>query len=128
MHALHSRHRSSVSYMALLVNAACGTRPASTARRALARPRVECVSSRVAMYDGHIVPSLSLRQAPLPLHMSMAVAKPPSRVKSRLVLNSIARYAGPWRRFSVGAGPSTTLPGFMRLSGSKARFTSLNAL
>src|SRR5205807_9885729 len=115
LHALHSRHRSSTSYRPSLVNSACGRRPEITARRALARPRVECFSSRVAMYDGHMVAPVSLRHSPLPLHISMSVAIPPSRLQSRLVLISMAWYVGPWRRFSRGDGPSTTLPGFMRL-------------
>src|SRR3989442_11485741 len=41
-------------------------------RSALARPRVECSSSFVAMYDGHIVPSSFLRHSPTPLHISTA--------------------------------------------------------
>src|SRR5215470_18952333 len=106
LHALHSRHRSSTLYRPWLVNSACGRRPEIMARRALARPRVECCSSRVAMYDGHIVAPVSLRHSPLPLHMSMAVANPPSRLQSRLVLMSIVWYVGPCRRFSRGDGPS----------------------
>ena len=46
-------------------------------RSTLARPRVVCCSSCVAMYDGHIVPSIVLRQAPTPLHISTAPPKPP---------------------------------------------------
>ena len=42
-----------------------------------ARPRVTSFSSRVTMYDGHIVPSSFFRQAPTPLHISMARPKPP---------------------------------------------------
>ena len=49
MHALHSRHRSSTSCMRRLVNSEAGSTPESTARSALALPRVECSSSRVAM-------------------------------------------------------------------------------
>ena len=51
--------------------------PVIASRSTLARPRVECFSSRVAMYDGHIVPSSVLRQAPSPLHMSTAPPMPP---------------------------------------------------
>jgi hypothetical protein len=46
-------------------------------RSTFARPRVECLSSCVAMYDGHIVPDSFLRHAPSPLHMSTAPAMPP---------------------------------------------------
>ena len=46
-------------------------------RSTLARPRVEADSSRVAMYDGHMVPESFLRQAPTPLHISTAPAMPP---------------------------------------------------
>ena len=62
-----------------------GTRPDSTARRALARPRVECSSSRVAMYEGHMVPSSVFRQTPTPLHISTAAANPPWAEKSSSV-------------------------------------------
>src|SRR5881396_1625314 len=49
-----------------------------TARRSVfARPRVRCSSSRVARYDGHIVPASNLRQWPLLLHISTALSKPP---------------------------------------------------
>ena len=51
--------------------------PAIASRSTFARPRVECFSSRVAMYDGHIVPSSVLRQAPRPLHISTARPMPP---------------------------------------------------
>src|SRR5258706_6089605 len=44
-------------------------RASSTARMALARPRVDMISSPVAMKVGHIV-GVSLRQPPQPLHCS----------------------------------------------------------
>ena len=50
--------------------------PDIASRSALARPRVVSSSLRVAMYDGHIVPPSVLRQAPTPLHISTADAKP----------------------------------------------------
>src|SRR6266852_4626571 len=85
---LHSRQRSITSKRRRPVKSAAGTRPESTARRALARPRVECSSSLVAMYEGHIVPSSFLRHSPTPLHISTAAAKPPCFEKSSRVTGS----------------------------------------
>src|SRR2546428_11147063 len=85
---LHSRHRSITSKSRRPVNSLGGSRPDSTARRALARPRVECSSSFVAMYDGHIVPSSVLRHTPTPLHISTAAAKPPCPEKSSSVFGA----------------------------------------
>src|SRR5512138_373144 len=85
---LHSRQRSITSYRRRPAKSASGTLPESTARSALARPRVECSSSRVAMYEGHIVPSSFLRQTPTPLHISTAAVKPPWAPKSSSVLGS----------------------------------------
>ena len=81
LHPLHSRHRSSVSYSSFPVNSYAGNLPDKISRIKLARPRVECLSSMVTMYDGHMVPSFFLRQTPAPLHSSTAVANPPSREK-----------------------------------------------
>ena len=77
------------------MNSDGGSRPESTARSAFARPRVECSSSFVAMYDGHIVPSSFLRQTPTPLQSSTAAAKPPWPEKSRRVVGSQARSPTP---------------------------------
>ena len=92
---LHSRQRSITSYRRRPVNSLAGRRPESTARSALARPRVECSSSFVAMYDGHIVPSSVLRQAPTPLHISIEAAKPPCSEKSSKVFGSHVVYCVP---------------------------------
>ena len=79
-------------------------------RRTLARPRVECCSSRVAMYDGHIVPSSVLRHAPRPLHISMAPATPPFRVVeerdriSSRVAGAEAQVGREWRSVNDLAG------------------------
>src|SRR5262249_22583948 len=100
-----------------------GARTESTARRALARPRVECSSSSVAMYEGHMVPSSFIRQTPIPLHISTAAAKPPWPEKSRSVSGSHVRYPAPYRSDSVIGGASTMLPGLSRPLGSKARLT-----
>src|SRR5258705_11837350 len=92
---LHSRQRSITSYRRRPVNSLAGTLPESTARSALARPRVECSSSRVAMYDGHMVPSSFFRHTPTPLHISTAAAKPPWAEKSSRVLGSQVLYSVP---------------------------------
>ena len=76
------------SYRRFPVNSDGGSVPESTARSASARPRVECSSSFVAMYEGHIVPSSVLRHTPTPLHSSTAAAKPPWPEKSRSVAGS----------------------------------------
>src|SRR5215475_7010752 len=52
-------------------------RISSAARMALARPRVDMISSPVAMKVGHIV-AVSLRQPPQPLHCSRLPANEPS--------------------------------------------------
>src|SRR5258705_12583654 len=92
---LHSRQRSIPSWRRLPVNSLAGSRPESTLRSALARPRVECSSSLVAMYDGHIVPSSFLRHSPTPLHISTAAAYPPCCEKSRSVIGSHVLYVAP---------------------------------
>src|SRR4029453_9527356 len=91
---LHSRQRSITSYSRLPAKSAAGTLPESTARRALARPPVECSPSRVAMEDGHMVPSSFFRHTPTPLHISTAAAKPPWAEKSSRVLGSHVLYSG----------------------------------
>src|SRR5262245_39643166 len=88
---LHSRHRSITSYSRRPASSEGATLPDSTARSALARPRVVCSSSRVTMYEGHMVPSSVLRQTPTPLHISTAAAKPPWLEKSSSVLGSHVR-------------------------------------
>src|SRR5512134_2778519 len=111
LHALHSRQRSMTSCKRLPVNSDLGTSPAITLRKALARPRVECSSSRVPMYDGHMVPSSFLRHSPMPLHISTARAKPPCSLKSKVVCGSQVLYCGLIFNDSVIAGASTILPG-----------------
>lgn len=41
------------------------------------RPRVECSSSRVTMYEGHITPPVLVRHLPMPMHREAAVVKSP---------------------------------------------------
>src|SRR5215831_17942804 len=64
LHPLHSRQRSRVSYRSLPVKSSAGSFPERISRIRLARPRVECLSSSVTMYEGHIVPSFFFRQTP----------------------------------------------------------------
>src|SRR5262249_30584959 len=110
LQALHSRQRSMTSYSLRPVKSEVGTRPESTARSALARPRVECSSSFVAMYEGHIVPSVVLRQTPAPLHISTDAAKPPCFEKSSNVTGSHALQSGPNLGCSASGGLSRRLP------------------
>src|SRR5690349_10239744 len=115
LHALHDRHKSSASATASSVNEP-SVPPASASNRIRARPRVECISSRVAMYDGHIVPASVLRHLPMPTHLSAAPARPPSAPRSKWV--STERYdVRNLRCESMGNG-STRLPGFIIRSGS----------
>src|SRR5215470_6364403 len=123
LQALHSKQRSMTSCKRLPVNSSFGTLPERTERNALALPRVECSSSRVPMYDGHMVPSSFLRHSPMPLHISTARTKPPCSLKSRVVRGSQVLYCGLILSDSVIDGESTTFPGFIRLFESKARFT-----
>src|SRR5438445_11701621 len=97
------------SWRRVPVNSDGGSRPESTARSALARPRVECSSSFVAMYDGHIVPSSVLRHAPTPLHISIDAAKPPCSEKSSKVFGSHVLYWVPYRRWTVSIAVQTML-------------------
>ena len=80
LQALHETHRSIASATSGLVSPPRPSTPFDKASRsALARPRVESFSSRVAMNGGHMVPSPTLRQTADPLHASTAWAKPTSR-------------------------------------------------
>src|SRR4030095_835872 len=73
---LQLTHRSSASRTALDAKPP-SIWPESASRSVLARPRVTCSSSRVTRKLGHIVPASNLRQWPLLLHISTALAKPP---------------------------------------------------
>ena len=76
MHPLHMRHRSITSHIRCDVRAPAGNCPVSARRKAFARPRVECSSSRVTMNEGHMVPEAVLRHTPEPLHISAAARNP----------------------------------------------------
>ena len=126
LQALHSTQRSSASAMRSPVMSAAGRPPLSAWRSRLARPRVECSSSRVTMKEGHMAPS-NLRQAPCPLHCSSAPARPPSARKSSTVAGVSLTVSGPRRRLSSKGGVSMILPGLSSPCGSKARLRSRKA-
>src|SRR3954471_929763 len=89
---LHETHKSSASLTACSPSPpSC---PDSARRRVLARPRVRCVSSPVARYDGHIVPASNLRQWPLLLHISTALSKPPHSLQSKALFDETTSYPG----------------------------------
>src|SRR3954464_13616273 len=77
---LHDTQRSSASLTAC--SPSSPRRPDSARRSVFALPRVRCCSSRVARYDGHIVPASNLRQWPLLLHISTPLSKPPHSLQS----------------------------------------------
>ena len=60
-----------------------------------------------------MIPESTLRQAPIPLHCSIALVIPSFGLKSKWFAISIVEYSRPYRRFSVMGGESTILPGFM---------------
>src|SRR5579862_6304353 len=88
---LHETQSDMVSAIASEVSAPGPSWPESARRSVLARPRVRCCSSPVARYDGHITPGSDLRQAPLLLHISAALAKPPHSDQSSAVSIGICR-------------------------------------
>src|ERR687897_3554815 len=85
LHALHPTQRSMTSFMRPPVSSSGGSVPSMTERSMFARALVVSFSSRVTMYEGHIVPPVFLRQKPDPLHNSTALANPPCSKKSRPV-------------------------------------------
>src|SRR3954466_7827363 len=75
LHPLHETQRSSASLTDCSPSSpSC---PESASRNVFALPLVKSLSFRVARYEGHIVPASNLRQWPLLLHISTALAKPP---------------------------------------------------
>jgi hypothetical protein len=108
-----------------IAEAGFAERPAIVERSMLARPRVECCSSRVAMYDGHIVPSSVLRHAPRPLHISTAPAKPPTLEVEKVAGFGASSAAVTQVRRQRRA--STILPGLNRPCGSNVRLIARNA-
>ena len=152
---LHETQRSSASFTASLVNASVPSWPESASLSVFARPRVTCCSSRVARKLGHIVPASNLRQWPLLLHISTALAKPPVEsppVPGALIASvrgsfctshadqsstgtsAIVRYGagacGGGKRNSAPSsifGGSTILPGLNRPFGSSTSLIERNA-
>src|ERR671910_3782800 len=111
LHALHPTQRSMTSFMRRPVSSWGGRVPSITDLSMLARALVVSCSSRVTMYEGHIVPPVLLRQSPLPLHSSMAFAKPPWSPKERFVFRDRPFLPGPIRNCRSIAGGSTITPG-----------------
>src|SRR3954454_12430996 len=116
---LHARQRSSASNTSSSRQSSSSP-PFSISQRIRARPRVECISSRVTMKLGHITsPSLSVRrQLPIPTQRVVACAnEPPSCGYEKKVFTGGGLYEVPSRRLSVILYGSTTLPGFIFQSG-----------
>lgn len=76
LQVLQLTHNSITRNMRGLVSSPAGMRPEMAARSMLARPRVLCSSSRVAIKLGHIAPLPNLRQTAAPLHISISSAMP----------------------------------------------------
>src|SRR5215207_9173741 len=91
---LHETHSAMVSRIASETSASGPSWPDSARRSVLARPRVRCCSSPVARYDGHITPGSDLRQAPLLLHISAALANEPQSDQSSTLASGSWRYPG----------------------------------
>src|SRR5215211_6495377 len=127
LQALHPTQRSMTSFMRRPVSSSGGRVPSITDLSMLALALVVSCSSRVTMYEGHIVPPVLLRQKPLPLHSSTAFAKPPWSSKERFDFMGRRLRPGPIRSCrSIGGGFMIT-PGFISPSGSKRRLTSAKA-
>src|SRR6202035_89766 len=91
---LHETQSDIVSAIASEVSASGPSWPDKARRSELARPRVRCCSSPVARDEGHITPGSDLRQAPLLLHISAALAKPPHSDQSSTLSSGNCRASG----------------------------------
>src|SRR5579863_375879 len=96
---LHERQRSSASKTSLFLHDSMVVSPWKSSTKSLARPLVECISSCVTRYDGHMTPLVSLRHFPTPTQRSSALwSEPPSCSNGNAVAtNSDFRYFGPYR-------------------------------
>ena len=75
---LHERQRSSASITSSDCQPSVMTSPSSISNRSRVRPRVECISSRVAMKDGHMTSTPpGVRHLPTPTQRTVACAKSP---------------------------------------------------
>src|SRR5690349_213633 len=152
---LQLTQRSSASSTAASARSTSPSCPESASRSVFARPRVRCSSSRVTRKLGHIVPASNLRQWPLLLHISTALAKPPvlspplpgapicsvrgsfctsHADQSSAGTTAIVRYGdgaeGGGKRNSAPSsirGGSTILPGLKTPSGSSSSLMARNA-
>src|ERR1700684_1294617 len=91
LHPLHDRHKSSASLTAGSAKPSGNRSVVKASNKIRARPRVEWISSRVAMYEGHIVPASVLRHLPIPTHLSAAPTSPSSALKLKCVAISRGR-------------------------------------
>src|SRR5580704_7095802 len=113
LHPLHDRHKTSASRTESSAKPPGIKSVVNASNRMRARPRVEWISSRVAMYEGHIEPASVLRHLPIPTHRSAAPASPSSALKSKCVLSGSGRYCAPCLRCESSGKGSTRLPGFI---------------
>ena len=90
LHALHDRHNMSDSYSASSANPFGSRSPLNASWSSRARPRVECISSRVAMYDGHITPASVLRVAWNAARISV-IAPNPSTSRPKTISPAFSR-------------------------------------
>ena len=75
LHPLHERQRSRDSLTSSLFQPSRTVSPRIISKRRRARPRVECISSLVTMYEGHMVPPSVRRQSPTPTQRWVACTK-----------------------------------------------------
>src|SRR6266567_4945099 len=121
--ALHARQLLSAASISPARNGSpLRPRNSSAARIALARPRVDMISSPVAINVGHMV-GVCLRQPPQPLHCSRLRTNEPS-LAANASLGSNGTFnaePAPRRKFvSIQQRPSELLfPGLNRFCGSK---------
>src|ERR1035437_2413279 len=89
-HPLHDRQRSSASKTSSFLHDSGVVSPWNSSPNSLARPLVECFSSWVTRYDGHITAIVSLRQRPTPTQRSAACCRePPSCANEKPVGSSV---------------------------------------
>ncbi len=118
---LQPRHRSSASATSAERQPSRRISPASISCSSRARPRVECCSSFVTRYDGHITPgppgppASSDRHFATPTHRATSRAKPPS---TPAPAPAPAPGSTANRRFSSSRAGRTSIPGFIPPRGS----------
>ena len=127
LQALQLKHRSIISFILELVISSKGKPPVIIVLNALALPRVECSSSLVAIKEGHIVPEVTFRHAPCPLHISIAEFMPPSRWNEIAVSFTLVDAKGIALKLLVTGDGLVILPGFIMPCGSNICLTCAKA-